>query len=225
MTAPHGASAARRTRDNVRTPQGAASPLLGTIPSGRYSSGMSPRPSKRQTLLRHAAQLVSEQGYSGLTLDAVGAASGVSKGGVLYHFPTKEALVAALVEDMVAAFEAGQLQAHAEDASTPGSWTRAYLRASGAGAVEGSEHRAMVALLAAVGHDPSLLAPVQDRYRQWSQRLEGDDLPGVDAHVVRLAADGLWAADLFGLAPPHGRTRRRILGRLRELAGGAGGRT
>ena len=35
-----------------------------------------------------------------LTLDAVGAATGVSKGGVLYHFPTKEALVAALVEQL-----------------------------------------------------------------------------------------------------------------------------
>ncbi len=43
-------------------------------------------------------------------------------------------------------------------------------------------------------------------------------LPGVDAHVVRLAADGLWAVDLFDLAPPDPSLRARILDRLGELA-------
>jgi hypothetical protein len=75
-----------------------------------------------------------------------------------------------------------------------------------------------VALLAAIGYDPSLLDPIQDRYRQWAERLEDDGLPGVDAHVVRLAADGLWAADLFGLAPPDAALRERIHARLGELA-------
>ena len=36
--------------------------------------------------------------------------------------------------------------------------------------------------------------------------------------MVRLAADGLWAADLFGLAPPDPTLRTRILARLEELA-------
>jgi hypothetical protein len=55
------------------------------------------------------------------------------------------------------------------------------------------------------------------------QRLEDDGLPGVDAHVVRLAADGLWAADLFNLAPPDPALRARIHARLAELAGASGG--
>ena len=78
-------------------------------------------------------------------------------------------------------------------------------------------------LLAAVGHDPSLLEPLQQRYRNWVERLDSDGLPGVDAHVVRLAADGLWAADLFGLAPPDPELRARIHARLVELAGTSGG--
>jgi hypothetical protein len=41
----------------------------------------------------------------------------------------------------------------------------------------------------------------------------------VDATVVRLAADGLWLADLLGLAPPKGRLRRDVLARLAELSG------
>lgn len=179
---------------------------------------MSPRSSRRPDLLRSAAALVAEHGYSALTLDAVGARSGVSKGGVLYHFPTKEALVAGLLEALVSDFEIEQQAAYDADPTGPGAWTRAYVAASDAPPAEDAQP-ASVALLAAVGHDPSLLEPLQDRYRTWVSRLEDDRLPGVDAHVVRLAADGLWAADLFGLAPPTPALRARIRARLDELAG------
>lgn len=177
----------------------------------------------RASLLRAAATLVAERGYAALTLDAVGVAAGVSKGGVLYHFPTKEALVAALLEEMTTAFEADQDAAHAADPAAPGAWTRAYLTASSGSATDEPTQVASVALLAAVGYDPSLLEPIQTRYRAWVGRLDDDGLPGVDAHVVRLATDGLWAADLFGLAPPDPELRARLLARLAELAGVGGG--
>lgn len=184
---------------------------------------MSPRPSVRTSLLSAAAALVSEHGYSALTLDAVGASVGVSKGGVLYHFPTKQALVAALLEELTTGFDADQNAAHEADPTEPGAWTRAYLTAGAAPPGAEPAQGASVALLAAVGYDPSLLKPLQDRYARWVERLDDDGLAGVDAHVVRLAADGLWAADLFGLAPPDDALRARIHSRLRELASASGG--
>jgi AcrR family transcriptional regulator len=138
---------------------------------------------------------------------------------VLYHFPTKEALIAGLVDQLVSGFDADQTAAHGGDPTAPGAWTRAYLNASAVPAQDASVQTAAVALLAAVGYDPSLLLPVQQRYRDWITRLGGDGLPGVDSHVVRLAADGLWAADLFGLAPPEPALRARIHARLQQLAG------
>lgn len=179
---------------------------------------MSPRHSRKQSLLRAAATLVAERGYSALTLDAVGDAIGVSKGGVLYHFPTKEALVAALLEELSSGFDADQTAAHNADPLAAGAWTRAYVTATATPSQDTSAHVASVALLAAVGYDPTLLEPIQERYAAWVGRLDDDGLPGVDAHVVRLAADGLWAADLFGLAPPGPELRVRIHARLAELA-------
>jgi len=168
--------------------------------------------------------VVAERGYSALTLDAVGEAIGVSKGGVLYHFPTKEALVAALLEQLSSGFDADQVAAHDADQIAVGAWTRAYVTASATPSQDEPAHVAAVALLAAVGYDPTLLAPIQERYASWIDRLDNDGLPGVDAHVVRLAADGLWAADLFGLAPPGPELRARIQARLGELAGAGEGR-
>jgi len=179
---------------------------------------MSPRPSKRELLLRAASTVVAERGYSALTLDAVAAAARVSKGGLLYHFPSKEALVAALLEELLTGFDTDQTAAHTADPIPPGAWTRAYMKASAAPPQDESAQLASVALLAAAGYDPSLLAPLQKRYRNWVERLDDDGLPGVDAHVVRLAADGLWASDLFDLAPPDPLLRTRIRARLEELA-------
>lgn len=173
-------------------------------------------------MLRTASKVVAEGGYSALTLGAVGAATGVSKGGVLYHFPTKEALVAALLEQLLIGFDADLSAAHDADPIAPGAWTRAYVAASAAPPEDDSAQLAAVALLAAVGYDPSLLGPLQDRYRSWVDRLDDDGLPGIDAHVVRLAADGLWATDLFDLAPPDPALRARIHTRLVELASASG---
>ena len=40
------------------------------------------------------------------------------------------------------------------------------------------------------------------------------------APVVRLAADGLWYSDLFGIAAPQGADRDRLIERLLALAAG-----
>ena len=44
----------------------------------------------RDTILSAAANLVLRKGASRMTLEAVAREAGVSKGGLLYHFPSKE---------------------------------------------------------------------------------------------------------------------------------------
>ncbi|MCX6365450.1 MAG: TetR/AcrR family transcriptional regulator [Armatimonadetes bacterium] len=177
--------------------------------------------SKRSVLLQVAGQLVRREGYSALTLEAVAAEAGVSKGGLLYHFPTKEALVAALVEALIDGFETGHQECLVQDSAAPGAWARAYLRASVAPEGQSEADGITAGLLAGVALDPNLLAPLRARYAAWVTALESDGLPGVNAHIVRLAADGIWLADLMELAPPSGVLRAQVLARLIELGGGS----
>jgi AcrR family transcriptional regulator len=51
----------------------------------------------QNTLLDVAEAVVVRQGIANLTLDAVAAEAGMSKGGLLHHFPTKDRLVEAPV--------------------------------------------------------------------------------------------------------------------------------
>src|SRR3989337_1315491 len=51
------------------------------------------RKSSREKILDAAAELVAEIGAGRLTLEAVAERAGLSKGGLLYNFPTKAALL------------------------------------------------------------------------------------------------------------------------------------
>jgi AcrR family transcriptional regulator len=170
------------------------------------------RPTARRRLLEAAATVARRDGPRAVTLDAVAAEAGVSKGGLLYHFPTKDALVEALIEDWLDRFEE-EIEQGAGDRG----WARSYAQAIGGRSAD--ERATDIALMVAVASGPWELDEVSRRYAAWQKRVVEAAPDPVDATIVRLAADGLWLADLFGLAPPSGPLRRAVLARLDELSG------
>lgn len=58
---------------------------------------MPPPPAARAKILDAFVRILIEQGERAATLEAVASAAGVSKGGLLYHFASKEALVEGLI--------------------------------------------------------------------------------------------------------------------------------
>src|SRR5690606_6223741 len=105
-------------------------------PSGRYLSLMSEAHHRkkqplavRRQLLDQAAALAIEQGLASLTLGAVARAAGVSKGGLLHHFPSKHALLEALCDEFLQRLEARIDQAMTQDTIEAGRFVRAYLDA------------------------------------------------------------------------------------------------
>lgn len=179
----------------------------------------------RATLLDAASRVALREGVGKLTLDAVSREARVSKGGLLYHFPNKDALVRGLIEDLLFEFDRGledrlgpgggsaskdftegfiegaasTLNRKESEEGEPGSWLRAYVGTT-LGESPGSGD--YVALLAAVATNPGLLDPVRERFAAWQERAEEDGLDPALATAIRLAADGLAFAHLFGLAPP-----------------------
>lgn len=167
----------------------------------------------RERLLDAALALVRRDGAQALTLDAVAAEAGVSKGGLLYHFASKRELLDALVERWIDAWQADL------DADERGDgFTAAFVRTSHLGGAGQEERAAETALLAAMVAEPEVLAAARERYATWQDRVEREGGDPVAATVARLAADGLWLADLLGLAPPQGDLRQAVLDRLLELA-------
>src|SRR5919106_665839 len=59
----------------------------------------------RERILEAAERVVADIGAARLTLDVVAQSAGVSKGGLLYHFPSKESLLSALAQRYVHSME------------------------------------------------------------------------------------------------------------------------
>ena len=170
-----------------------------------------PRPSRRTALLDAAIAVIRRDGAGALTLDAVAAEAGVSKGGVLYHFGSKRSLIDGLLECWLDDFEA---QLSGED------FAAAYVRASDLAAAGQELHASEFGLLAALIEEPQVLEVARERHAAWMGRMLAGGMSPDDAWLVRLAADGLWYSDLLGIAPPAGDDRRRLIARLLALAAG-----
>src|SRR5690242_16415505 len=97
----------------------------------------------RDRLLDAAGTVVHRDGAQALTLDAVAKEAAVSKGGLLYHFKTKNDLVQAMVDRWLSQFGTEMEAADAD-------FVRGYIKAN-----TPDEHE--LGMLAALVADPSLL--------------------------------------------------------------------
>ena len=170
----------------------------------------------RREILLAANRIVLEQGVERLTLQETAREAGISKGGLLYHFPTKEALIVGMVQLYLDRFTGDfTASAEAEGLGVPGRWNRSYLE------VTFSDNQRTphlnTGLLAAIGTEPRLLAPVQDRFAEWVELLGEDGIDPVTATIVRLVADGLWLVELFGLASPDEKMKSKVVRAVKKI--------
>lgn len=153
----------------------------------------------KSLLLQAANRLITQVGIQNLTLEAVAAAAGVSKGGLLYHFPSKDALILAMIDYYLQQFET-RLQSHlAGDRNNPKAWVRAYVLATLDPAPD--EFDVSASMMAAIAINPRLLEAMRERYRVWQSTFD-QALPPSIGRIVRLALDGWWISNLLQLAPP-----------------------
>jgi AcrR family transcriptional regulator len=154
--------------------------------------------STRDDIIDAAMAIVRDQGVGKLTLDGAAVAAGLSKGGVLYHFRSKDALVEGMVERLIGQCEALQQRHYAGLPEGPNRWLKAMVAAS-FDAEGPSNDPVGNAILAAVALNPKLLGPFQAKYREWLARVEQDSSqPGLGI-LLLLAMDGLWLQDMLGM--------------------------
>ena len=173
----------------------------------------------RNHLLEGASRVILQKGGRAFTLEAVAREAGVSKGALLYHFPSKEALIKGLITRSIERFEMGITKRLKSSPPGAGRWIKAYARTWFDYQETALEFNA--GLLAAVANDPALLAEVRSSYRAWQTRVDADGIDPAVAAVVRLAIDGLWLADTLGFAPPTRNGRKALLRRLEAMIDGA----
>lgn len=174
----------------------------------------------RSQILDAAEAVVMRDGVRNLTLDAVAAQSGVSKGGLLYHFHSKEDLAAAMIERSIAWFDDAVIDAAKGDSEARGRFTRAYVRATlGMTPLTGKGFDSLCSsITTALLSFPERLGPVQDQSARTQRDIENDGFDPVLATIIRLAVDGLWLAENFNLMRFDEGLKAAVAARLLEWA-------
>jgi AcrR family transcriptional regulator len=180
-------------------------------------------PGAKDRILDAAERVVLRDGVAHLTLDAVAAETGISKGGLLYHFPSKDDLIRGMIRRLRRLYEAEVERLAAQDPHPVGRTLRAMIRASFP--EESSDQcrwmdRVAAGLLAAVALNPELLAEIREYSAEIEKRILDDGLDPVTAMTIHCAADGIWMAGLFGLNHPADSIRKQVIANLLAMSFG-----
>lgn len=174
-------------------------------------------PKAKQRILDAARRIVEERGAGHLTFDELARESGVTRGGITYHFPTKEDLLRGLIEADMEQWESASATPEALPPGCVCPRTAAVLGQLRCHLNEDEGHRRFVhGMLSAAMVDQSLLDPIrihqQAEFAGWTW-----DEADLRRYLLLAAAEGLFWQDMFNLNPVPASARGPIRALIERL--------
>ncbi|WP_277212902.1 TetR/AcrR family transcriptional regulator [Isoptericola croceus] len=174
---------------------------------------MTMRPSSRTEILDAALRVVDAVGGADITYESVAREAGLTKAGLMYHFPSKDALMIGVIKHVIARWQTELCDALGVplEESTLAQRVRAFVNFAGEGGVTPGE---FVVFTEAVRR-PQLSAPWLAYLRTWFGF--GEDADTAPLLVAWLAANGLWIAEATNILTVTPEQRAELLGRMAGL--------
>lgn len=163
-------------------------------------------------ILAAAREVTARHGAGKLTIDSVAREIGMSKGGVLYNFPSKQALLSALLQDLI---EEHLVSMSEIDQAKPNATLRGHLHSLAAS--NNLKENLSMAILATAAENPELLDPLRNMIESDHQKATSQSTDPIGAHVILAALDGLRFQQLLRMPPYDTKTRDAIKGRLESM--------
>ena len=175
------------------------------------------RPSARDKILDATLDLVQEIGVPAITLEAVAERAGVSKGGLLYHFPFKEQLMRAANEYLIARRIQARQAVYEELAPHPNRALKAYVLASVTN--RAGNDAISTRLLSAGSMQDASSEPIK---RYFMERFPpfASDVGFELAALAHVATEGLWFMEMHGVSPFTPQQRKALVGTILSIIDG-----
>ena len=170
------------------------------------------RPSRKESLFSQAIAIIANHGIASLTIESLATSQGVTKGGVQYHFASKDQLLVELLEWILSQFDE-ETRLAANKKRTPRAWLQAYVESLAGESSHGD--RAVAGILALFEPEDQRAEPYRRYLQSWRQLALADDIAPDMALIIQLAAESLWMDRLYGDISPS--QCRLVLRRLLKL--------
>lgn len=173
------------------------------------------RPSSRDKIVAAAVDLAKEVGPGHVSLDAVAHRAGVSKGGLLYNFPSKTKLLEAIVAHHLDNFESALLEKTELSGGKEDSVIAACVDLFEMDCKEGMPPAS--GFLAALVENPDLMLPVRKMSRRLVDRIRANASDESSALVVFMALEGLRCLPLLDIDVLTEEERNLVVERLHDI--------
>ena len=156
-----------------------------------------------------------------MTLDRIAEEAGVSKGGLLYHFPSKDELIVALLTHFGQKLQAAISERVEKDPNPSRRWVRAAVdivfgqEGTGHSMVDNEFGQFFLTLAAAASVNRKLIDPMKPLL-QSQLALLANEPDGLEQLRLWLAVDGLMAWQMFGLISVGDELFARLVSSIRE---------
>lgn len=171
----------------------------------------------KELILVVAREIAAEKGVGQLTLEAVADRAGISKGGLLYHFPGKKELIIALMDSYVS-----HLSAELESATEPFKghpqalvlgFIHWYKKFNG---IAASNRTWGAAVFAVQSFDPQLMEPLHNWYRKLFEKIRSCGPASLDSATAIMAIEGLFMLSLYNLDHLTTEEKSRIIQHIED---------
>lgn len=176
------------------------------------------RHSKRTMILDAVVALIERDGVTSVTFDAVAEETGITRGGLIYHFPSRENLILATHKHLAGDWEARMERMIGKSANEATSAERqsAYVQTGMQAA-----RRAELLLMLESADDPELAEVWRDVLDRWAPPApENGDRSALMRFIARLAADGLWSYEALFPKPLPSELKELIGSELMAMTAG-----
>lgn len=151
--------------------------------------------SRREEILHAASRIISKRGVQRFTIEEVAREANVSKGGFLYHFPSKEKLIIEMNKQVIKTFN----ERIEHFRSKKYSYHEAYLLATVQSFHESEAEllNMSTSILAAISNDKKILQLWQTEYERLNELLRKETYKLEHSLLVKTVCDGLWFSKMF----------------------------
>lgn len=171
---------------------------------------------KKNNILTAVSEIVKEEGVVKLTLEAVAQRASISKGGLLYHYPSKEALIKGMVEEWTNIYFESITNLANQDSKEIGKWNRAYVNTTFSD-LDNNNKNLSAALTAALFLNLDLLDEFKEKYDILHTKLINDGIDPLKITTARLLIDGLWFSEVFGISSFNEELKKQVFDELIKM--------